>query len=44
MDEDKELKKWYNIFLKDATKAKKDEYGVVSHYRKEVYSHWNFPS
>ena len=44
MDEDKELKKWYDTFLKDATKAKKDEYGVVSHYRKEVYSHWNFPS
>ena len=44
MDEDKELKKWYNTFLKDATKAKKDEYGTVNYYRKEVYSHWNFPS
>jgi len=44
MNEDRELKKWYDIFLKDATKAKRDEYGVVSHYQKKVYSHWNFPS
>jgi len=44
MDEDKELKKWYNTFLKNATKAKKDEYGTVNDYRKEVYSHWDFPS
>ena len=44
MDEDRELKKWYNTFLKDATRAKKTEYGVVSQYHKEVYSSWNFPS
>jgi len=44
MDEDKELKKWYNTFLKDATLAKKNESYIVSQYRKEVYSHWNFPS
>jgi len=44
MDEDKELKKWYNTFLKDATLAKKNESYVVSQYRKEVFSHWNFPS
>jgi len=44
MNEDVEIKKWYSTFLKDATRAKKREYGVVSQYRKEVYSSWNFPS
>ena len=44
MDEDKELKKWYNTFLKNATLAKKRESYQVSQYRKEVYSHWDFPS
>ncbi len=44
MDEDKELKKWYDTFLKNATKAKRDEYGEVYSYRKEVYAHWDFPS
>jgi len=44
MDEDKELKKWYDTFLKNSTKTKKREYGEVYAYRKEVYSHWDFPS
>jgi len=44
MNEDVELKKWYDAFLKNATRAKKQEYGIVSTYRKEVYSHWNFPA
>jgi len=44
MDEDRELKKWYATFLKNATIAKKREYGVVSTYSKDVFSHWNFPS
>jgi len=44
MNEDVELKKWYNTFLKNATLAKKNESYVVSEYRKKVYSHWNFPS
>jgi len=44
MNEDVELKKWYNTFLKNATLAKKTESDVLSEYRKEVYSHWNFPS
>ena len=44
MDEDRELKKWYDTFLKNATRAKREEYGEVYAYRKEVYSHWDFPS
>jgi len=44
MNEDMEIKKWYDKFLKDITKAKRDEYGIAYTYRKEVYSHWNFPS
>jgi len=44
MDEDRELKKWYDAFLKNATRAKRDEYGIVYGYKKEVYSHWDFPS
>jgi len=42
MDEDKELKKWFNNFLKDATTAKTNECGAVSQYLKEVYSPWDF--
>jgi len=44
MDEDRELKKWYDTFLKNVTRAKRKEYGEVYAYRKEVYEHWDFPS
>ena len=43
MNKDVELKKWYDTFLKNSVIAKKQEYGIVSTYRKEVYSHWKFP-
>ena len=38
MNEDNELKKWYNNFLEEAVKSKKGEYGVVSQYHKEGLS------
>jgi len=38
MNEDKELKKWYNNFLEEAVKSKKREYGVISQYHKEGLS------
>jgi len=44
MNEDREIKKWYDTFLKNTTRAKRKEYGEVYAYRKEVYEHWNFPS
>jgi len=38
MNEDKELKKWYNNFLEEAVRSKKREYGVISQYHKEGLS------
>jgi len=38
MNEDKELKKWYNNFLEEAVKSKKGEYEVIAQYHKEGLS------
>ena len=38
MQEDKELKRWYNKFLKEAADSKKREHRVVTQYQKEVFS------
>ena len=42
MDEDKELKKWFSKFIKDARNAKRQQYGAVSEYSKKVYTPWDF--
>ena len=38
MKEDKELKRWYDNFLKEAVKSKRREQRVVTQYQKEVFS------
>ncbi len=42
MDEDKELKKWYSDFIKQAVAIKKREQYIVSEYKKEVFVPKNF--